>query len=849
MRSILILTLSILAVLTFNGGFSLPSKYEGMIVRKLEFVGLENIDIDDLLDVMITEEGFPLKASEIREDIKAVFREGKLQNVLVEVKEHLDGVRVRFICKERPIIKEIKFKGTEELSEVELTEIISIKDGDVLRINIIEKNIKLIKKKYEDDGFFNVVVKYEIKRDKEDENIVTLIFIVDEGEEIKVAKISILGARKISADKLTDAMETKEDGWFRDGTFKKGIYEEDKSKIIAYYRENGYLDADIIEDKVDYEWENPEEREKRVIFITIKVIEGDQYYFDGYTLSGNEVFASRVFEDRFEQRSKGSIFNDTKFQKDRQLISFTYASKGYIFARVIPTRIIQEREVDIDGEKKIQKFLKIDIKIEEGKQAYIENIIIKGNKKTKDKVIRRELIIKEGELFNSNKVQLSREKVFNLGFFKQVNFDIRPGSREGLMNLIIDVEEQPTGTISLGGGYGTSTGFSIFTDVGENNLLGNGQRVGVRFEYGPRKSSITLSFREPWLLDFPVGFTASIFYELYRVTDVQSMFVNSDDTAEYQKQAFGYSLGLSYRFWYYYGVGSIWSHSFKSYLDPSGNSPDYIFFDVAKGLQEKRTLTLYSYRDSKDNYMNPTRGSRVEFSVSFTGGYILRGEDHYIKYNPEFYHYYSPFHLPFLRSHPCVIELRTNATFIRPPFNRGKLQKIQPRDENEWLDSSDRLFLGGVETLRGYGIDDIDLPYSWQEGLFNRILYGIEFRIPIHPQMLWIALFFDAGSLWTESFWEENMSEKYQEIIRNDKEIDPTDPNDEVLLYDIKDFHKADLMSYFKYSWGFGFKIQIPMMPLRFWFGRKLKWVGRDDGFFKEISGFDFQFGIGDMRF
>ena len=116
--------------------------------------------------------------------------------------------------------------------------------------------------------------------------------------------------------------------------------------------------------------------------------------------------------------------------------------------------------------------------------------------------------------------------MYNLGFFKQVNIDVRPGSRDGYMNLIVDVEEQPTGTISLGGGYGTTSGFSIFADVAENNLLGNGQRVGVRFEYGPERTSITLSFAERWLFNQPIGLNTSVFYNLYNVKSNQTVFTD-----------------------------------------------------------------------------------------------------------------------------------------------------------------------------------------------------------------------------------------------------------------------------------------------------------------------------------
>jgi outer membrane protein insertion porin family len=284
-------------------------------------------------------------------------------------------------------------------------------------------------------------------------------------------------------------METVEETAFEDGTFKKDIYEQDKGKILAYYKENGFLDAQILEDRVEYEWEDPTLQEKRAIFIVVKVTEGEKYYFDGYTVDIKSTGEKPVVDPdllmkSFQLNEKGELFNNTKFLMDKQNISFQYASKGYIFARVIPNRTVTEREVVIDNVKVKRKFVKIDFVIHEGGKAFVEGIIIKGNKKTKDKVIRREILIKEGELFDSRKIQISREKVFNLGFFKQVNFDMRQGSTQDRMNIIVDVEEQPSGTISLGGGYGTTSGFSIFADLAENNLMGNGQRVGIKFEYG-----------------------------------------------------------------------------------------------------------------------------------------------------------------------------------------------------------------------------------------------------------------------------------------------------------------------------------------------------------------------------
>ncbi len=836
--SVLALFLAAYAALNdFSGNvYSQNSRYEGKIVRKIEFTGNESVSSGALLYAMKTSIGYPLNSAEVRQDIKEVFDKGQFEKVDVEIEEVPDGVKLRFICKERARINSIDFKGNDEFVDTDLEASIPVKAGDVFRTDLLEKGAKAIKAKYDAQGLFNAVVSY--RTDEVDSGRdVKVSFIIDEGEEIVVKKISILGTRKIDSDDLLDLMTTKEEGLFRDGAFKKEEYEMDKDKILAYYRENGYLDAQITGEKVEYEWDNPAEKQTRVIFIVLNVDEGDKYFFDGYTVkveSEKPVYTPEALMKNFKLKEKGELFNDTMFQQDRQSISFKYASQGYIFARVVPEKKIIEREIVSDGETVKRKFVKVDITITEGTKAYVENIIIKGNQKTKDHVIRRELLIKEGELFNSDLMQLSREKVYNLGYFKQVNFDVRPGSREGQMNLVVDVEEQPSGTISLGGGYGTTSGFSIFADITENNFMGNGQIAGIKFSYGPYTSSITLSFTERWLFNKPIAFNSSISYGLYTYEE-SSIFPSGSDTSEYQKQTFGYSLGLSYRFWYYFQVGTSWYHVFKSYINPTGNSPDYIFEYESLGVQEKRTQTVYLYRDTKNNYLNPTSGTRVGMSVGFTGGF-LGGGDHFMELNPELYAYYSPFNLPFLESHPCVFEFRANGTFLMQPI--GSVN--QDYSKNEWLDSDDRLRMGGPETIRGWDYYDTAFPKSWANaGLYHRVLYGLEFRVPIHPQMLWLAFFFDAGSLWSDNQWEKQIvSDTYRKYINNDKENGD--------LHNIGQFFDTDLLQYFRYSYGAGLRVQIPMMPLRFWFGKKMIYDGDK---FCNIGGWTFQFQIGDIRY
>lgn len=821
-----------------------PSRYENRIVQKIEFEGLVNVDKDDVEDLMKTAKGLPLKSEEVREDIKAFFNTGKFDNVGVEIDEYAEGVKIRFVFEERPVIEKIAYKGNDELMENDLIETMLVKEGEVFRKELVEKSIDRIRNKYAEKGYFSSYISYKVSKG-DNKNSVKIDIIIDEGEEIKIRRITILGANKINVKELYTLMESKEDSLFTDGAFKAGTYEDDKRKIVGYYQQSGYLDAQIVDEKVEYEWVDPSEKGERGIFIVLKLYEGDKYYFDGpyglnitggegQVLSVNEV---ENLKNRFMLKENGEIFDNSKFMNDKNSIGMLYASKGYIFARVIPQKVITEREVEVDGRKEKRKYVKIDFQVEEGAKAYIEQIIIKGNKKTKEKVIRRELVIHEGEIFDAMRMQISREKVYNLGFFKQVDFNVRPGSKEGYMNLIVDVEEQPSGTLSLGGGYGSGSGFTIFADITENNFLGNGQTVGVKFEYGPYKTSVTLSFQERWLFDMPIGFSSSIFYYNYE-KETTSIFSESDDTATYKIDAVGYSLGLSYRYWYYFSSGVSWVHTLKTYTDPSGNCPDTIFLNVERGQQQKRTFKIYTFMDSKDNYMNPTRGIRTGVSVAFTGGMLFGGDDHFIQISPEFYVYYSPFHLPFLESYPTVIELRASADFIKPPLGRSWVESHQNYENNEWVEYDDRLDIGGPETVRGWDYYDTSLPDSWRNvGLYDRILYGAEFRVPVEPSMLWLVAFFDAGSLWSDRYWENQLDDTYREYVNEDLASGK--------LRRIDDIFKGDLLPYFIYSYGFGIKVQIPMMPLRFWFGKKMIY---DDGF-KTISGYRFQFGIGDVRF
>ncbi|HOP63145.1 MAG TPA: POTRA domain-containing protein, partial [Spirochaetota bacterium] len=252
---------------------SQPSKYENRKVNKIEIKGLKNVDEDDVFEVMLTTEGYPVKSAEVREDIKQIFALGYFNNVKFEIDEDGEGVKIRVVVEERPVIEKIVFKGYDELLETDLLAAMRVKEGEVYRKDLIEESVKQLKDKYNKEGYFNAYITYKVK-DSEDDGGVKVEIIIDEGEEIKVRKFAILGATKIYVEELFDLVETKEDTIFSDGSFKREVYEEDKRKIVGYYQQEGYIDAQIVDENFEYEWVDPVDKDERGIYIVLKLSEG-----------------------------------------------------------------------------------------------------------------------------------------------------------------------------------------------------------------------------------------------------------------------------------------------------------------------------------------------------------------------------------------------------------------------------------------------------------------------------------------------------------------------------------------------------------------------------------------------
>lgn len=941
------------------------SQFIGKKIKELKFVGNKNTSKDEIMNFIEMRKGKLLTESALNHDLKALFGSGFFYNIDVKGELVGDEVLVIFELKERPRVEDIEFVGADEVFPSDLRDKMPLKENEVITPEKVNATREVILKKYRDEGFFHAYVKIDIGKISPKTNTVKVRFIIDEGDEIPISKINIIGTKSVDPAEIVPFLDLKESGLIESGHFKEAGFEADKQKIVAFLKSRGYLDADIVPEGTNWEirWENSKTKDKRVIVVNYKIKEGDIYYFNGYKTShdltadpdGTPVFLNKEnnppgtpknelkpiytikeLEDLFEFSSDdvGTVFDEGKFQRDRQLVNEMYSSKGYMYVQVAPRRktieltdsVLKDYEtckkfpdktaceeenknLNIAKLRKIltknpeyegRKFEHVDMTIRENFLAYIENIIIKGNKKTLDKVIRRELLIKPGELFNSALVNRSRERIFNLGYFKEVNFNTRPGSSDTKMNIIIDVVEQPTGTISMGGGYGTITGFSIFTELGENNLNGTGQRVSGRIEFGPLRKFFQLSWTEPWIYDKPWSLTLSMFYTsriinvgAVSITDTQTQTIK--ERAAYERVGLGFSIGVAHRLTMA-GLLSNWTHfhryspSFYRSTNATSLVDDAIRAEVNRGWQFRSQVTNGIGYDSRDNVFNPTRGVNTYFAISHTGQF-LGGQSHFDQFNPVVEFYHTWFDYTFgglirsgaLRRWKVVQEFRTSSiyTFERvPKYNRNDnpLFRDADRIRSPYIQQQDMQFIGGYESLRGWFFQDKYYPREWQNGSNHRMLFSSELRFPIEPSLLWLVMFFDSGAMFEETNkWygqRRDDAKSYDQLVQTQRWN--ADPNRALDIYFREHFDPFSLkplaaspldinnpgrlmlsanniaLDRFRYSWGFGLRIQIPVLPLRLYFAQKLRYTGdmyHPFTTYNDDKNFQFVFGIGDIRF
>ena len=389
--------------------------------------------------------------------------------------------------KEKPIVDAIEFTGNDKVHTSDLEGVLTTKKGDIVNQSKIDNDTAALKTYYKEHGFLTATVDSVVENT--DPKKSKVIFKVNEGSQTAVKSIEFRGNTFVSADTLRGMMDTKTNFWiFNEGLFKEAALTKDLKTIEGYYGNHGYIDARVID--VERNIVVDPDSHRNMLNLVISIREGSPQIFGGFTFEGNRIFTNDVLQKQIHQKA-GELINKETIEADYQRIIDMYLEDGYIFNNI-------NRQEVRSGNTVTYKVV-----IVERPRAHIENIEVKGNTKTKDKVILREIPLEPGDVFSKSKFVEGIQNLYNLQYFSSVSPETPPGSADGLMDLVVNVEEGKTADISFGLSFSGTANFPISAQIkwSEKNFMGNGQTLGIDSTFSPVQQSINLTFTENWFLD------------------------------------------------------------------------------------------------------------------------------------------------------------------------------------------------------------------------------------------------------------------------------------------------------------------------------------------------------------
>ncbi|OVE73612.1 outer membrane protein assembly factor BamA [bacterium B13(2017)] len=421
-----------------------------------------------------TQKGKRFSRIDINKDIKRLYQLNYFSKIDVDIVEDKDIFKVIFIVTEKPVIDRIIFIGNRKFKSKMLLKEMSLKEDQLLNEKLIANDILKLKEFYEKKGYLQCDINYEIE-DYEDQALVDIKIIIDEGKKIRIKKINIIGTEKIKEKKLLRKLKTKKRGIFRSGFYEEVKFSEDLDLIKGYYQYFGYIDIKINNIERTFVDNNSK------VIIDIHISEGDQYIIGDIEIVGNTKFSIEQLLNASKLK-QGEIFLPENLNKDHKKIRNYYFSNGYIDARI-----------DVDTFSKDEPYvINVRFKIVENEISFIDKIKIIGNEKTKDVVIRRELNLKPGDKFDGVKMEVANLRLKNLGFFKNVDIYPDPSKRDQERDLIVEVEEDRTGELGFGAGYSSV-----------DHLIGGIERAAEIL----RRFALEKKCNVKKLIDYSVNFT------------------------------------------------------------------------------------------------------------------------------------------------------------------------------------------------------------------------------------------------------------------------------------------------------------------------------------------------------
>lgn len=689
-------------------------------IKKIEIKGNQRISTTAIRSSIRMKEGDPYDPQLVSQDVDAVWSLGFFDNIEVALEEMTDGLKVVFLVTERAVIDEIQFQGNKKIKAKKLKKQIEIKEGDYVKPYLLKLDEDKIKELYIKKCFQRIQVHAE---SKVADGKTVVVFNIEEGPKIRIAKITFAGNENFKRRKLLKLLESRQKhfpAFIFPGRFEQKKFESDIGKVKEFYMNNGWLDVDV-------GWDITYNEDNTKMFLNIHVKEGERYYVENVEIHGETLFTKEELKEKLKLKEGGPFFLDA-VEKDAYQLRLTYGEQGYIAASVKEKHTFSSEGTKVD----------VSFNIEEKDRYYIEKIKIAGNDKTRDNVIRRQVTFNPGERLDTEKIRDSQRRLTNTGYFDMesgapagVNFE--PGSEPNKQNILIDVKEGRTGMLRFGGGYGANIGafgdisytdrnFDVF-DVPKswndflqgNAFRGAGEILTLRFSPGFQRTEIMLSLTNPSVFDSPYSAGVSLFDYLRWYQ-------------EYQQQSLGsrVSVGREIQRDFFVRLSPEFDIIDIKRQDDKENTPQDVL-DV-EGSNLKAGITLSANIMKTDNVYMPSKGYEGESSLEFAGLDVDMA-----KYKFQTTKYNTLFEIPKWGKH----VLAYGGTFgIAEPTSGSKVPIFE------------RFYAGGYGSLRGFryrGISPVDEKTGNQIGGDILVVMNTEYLVPIYKDILRAAVFVDTG--------------------------------------------------------------------------------------------------------
>jgi outer membrane protein insertion porin family len=683
-----------------------PEQQGPPIIKSVEvqYVGPQTISRDKVLAQIRSKPGQPYSESLVEQDIKALYRTGQVQNVRIFGQADGEGVRVMVVLQTRSLVNEIEIEGAERISAKKLRKSIGLKINGALSEDELQKAREKIIETYQGKGFTDIDVKYKVDTD-EARGTSRVVFTITEGSKGAVSAIRFEGNTKFKDKILRKQMKTKSKTLYsfidKSGRLDETQLEQDINSVKEWYQDHGYIDVEVKEVRRD--------RSRGKLNIVVVLVEGPLYRVGKITITGEKVAKEEKIRALLKMK-EGSVYSPKQIREDSKKIADAYGSGGYVDLQVVPQGVPA-------GEGKID----VHYQIQEGGPSFVQRINIVGNTRTKDKVIRREVLIAPGDILNSVRVETTKKRLDNLGYFSKVETYPEDTGVAGRKDLTIHVEEKRTGSLNFGAGFSTIDQLVGFIEMTQGNFdllnwpnfTGAGQKFRARLQYGNRRKDIVLSLTEPYFLDRRLSLGGEVYY---READYLSSI--------YAQRNYGSSIEIRKGLWPYTSVSLNYRIEVIEVFDVSAGASNQILLE--QGSSTKSQITPTFQYDTRDNPFLSRTGHRVAVIPYVAGGFLGGSEQIYglAVEARQYFHLWKDSILLF----------------------SGEIASVDTWGDGTRVRIYDRLFLGGSNDLRGFDFRDVSPKDINGEPLGGqtKAAFTIEYTMPIIEKAR-AAVFYDTG--------------------------------------------------------------------------------------------------------